>query len=604
MARNLPAHVVKLLFLTAFAFAIYAEMFAYDTFFPEFPLFFFYSGGIDFHQVLRSYTYTTLMWYRPTSFALTYWIGERFAGSWHNLNGWKLFHFWTVLPACYAIYWFAVRCLHGSRTAALLAVTYFIAQPSLCAVIMEIAPFDFVYILLVVLSAGLYLAGSRMAGIRSMLATAASWVLFVVAITSKELALATPMWLASASAVVILFEYKRGERRRMVLREAIRVAPFFAVLPAYYFFHLTKVPPGSFGDSGLYRLGPNWVVILANLKKFLLWILRIYGFTGSVQGVRMYQSTPLNNAVGIAAVTLVLWQWRRHARSHRTALALMLAWMAIFLAIPTYAGGFIWHVNLPLVGYSLLFGMAGAWALELAPRCAWRWAALSLFYLGALLLARENLRMELYHGAFATVFRLDHSVIRHPPVPAAQLGKAPLVYVEDRLHMGPWAYGCFGRLFDYVYLRRDVEEVVLPEMHSVTPELRRKWLAHSNAHFFRYNDAYDWYDATADFRAASTVGSVHPAVACATPGRPLRFALAPAAGSPAEPVVWSIAPNSAGRIGMDGLYVPPAQSPASHAVRVWASRGPLSAGAMLAFLRACLSPSRRARRATPTMKAA
>jgi hypothetical protein len=40
-------------------------------------------------------------------------------------------------------------------------------------------------------------------------------------------------------------------------------------------------------------------------------------------------------------------------------------------------------------------------------------------------------------------------------------------------------------------------------MPSVSREARDKWLAHPNAFFFRYDDNYDWHDASADFRAAS-----------------------------------------------------------------------------------------------------
>src|SRR5215831_19006995 len=125
--------------LTAFAFLLYLEIFAYNTIGPEFPLFYFYNDGLSFAQMLRAYTYVQLMWYRPTSFALFYWIGEQFIG-WHNLAAWKLFHFLTVLAVCYAIYWLVVRCLGGSRMAGFAAALYYIAQPSLYAFVMEVAP--------------------------------------------------------------------------------------------------------------------------------------------------------------------------------------------------------------------------------------------------------------------------------------------------------------------------------------------------------------------------------------------------------------------------------------------------------------------------------
>src|SRR5260370_18685452 len=86
----------------------------------------------------KSYTYVTLMRYRPTGFALPYWIIEQFF-NWHNLVAWKFIHFWTVIGAGCAVYWLVVRCLDGSRLAGFFSATYFIAQPSLYAAVVEVA---------------------------------------------------------------------------------------------------------------------------------------------------------------------------------------------------------------------------------------------------------------------------------------------------------------------------------------------------------------------------------------------------------------------------------------------------------------------------------
>ncbi len=61
--------------LTLFSIALYTDVFLYDTFGPEFPLFYFYTEGRSFTQILLAYTYTSLMSYRPTSHALFYWVG-------------------------------------------------------------------------------------------------------------------------------------------------------------------------------------------------------------------------------------------------------------------------------------------------------------------------------------------------------------------------------------------------------------------------------------------------------------------------------------------------------------------------------------------------
>jgi len=84
------------------------------------------------------------------------------------------------------------------------------------------------------------------------------------------------------------------------------------------------------------------------------------------------------------------------------------------------------------------------------------------------------------------------------------LGKAPRVYIEDRLGVGGWWYGCYQYLFNYTYLRHDIEEVVVPSLTTVPQDLRARWLAHRNAYFFRLDNNFDWRDASAQFRAGVT----------------------------------------------------------------------------------------------------
>ncbi len=363
--QTLP-HGFYLVLLTAFSFALYWEIFTYNTFGPETPLFFMSNDQESFRQMTKSYTYVTLMWYRPTGFALPYWIIEQFF-NWHNLVAWKFVHFWTVIGAGYALYWLVVRCLDGSRLAGLLSAVYFIAQPSLYAAVMEVAGFDFLHILLTILCVGTYLLGTRASGRRSLLLTAGSWLLFVVAVTAKEMPLATPGFLLLASLLVTIFEHKNAPAGPRIRRELLRLLPFFAVLPAYYFFHIAKIAPGTFFDSGPYRSTANWGMILANVRKFPLWIARIYAYSDETLHTRMYQSTALNNIVGICGLALVAVQWGRRVRlapSSRLVMLLMLGWTAVYLVLPIYSGGYVWHINLIVVGYSVLFGFALAWCFD------------------------------------------------------------------------------------------------------------------------------------------------------------------------------------------------------------------------------------------------
>ena len=486
--------------LTALSFAIYWPAFFYDSFQPETALYYFYSDGRNFLQALQSYGYLSLMWYRPTP-SMFYWIGQQFLG-WHDLLGWKLFHFVTVLAAAYAIYWLVARCFSGGRLAGILAATCFLAHPNVYPGIMEVAGFDFLHIVLTILCVGLYFQAATASVARSLWLTALSWLCCVIALTSKEMALALPPYLLVMSVLLVVLD---PNRRVSMRRELLRLLPFFLLLPVYYFMHLAKLPPTAFPSTGYYRSSANWTVILANCRKFLLWIPRIYAFTGETAGERMYQSTVLNNVVGIGSALLVAGTWLnqvRENRHYRLVGALMIGWIAVFLVLPIYSGGFLWHVNLPVVGYCVLFGLAAARWFESVPSPLWRSAALAAFFIGSVALSRVNLHTELYSGTHATAFRINHSVLRKPPVEPERLGKSPLIYIEDRLGIGGWWYGNYGILFNYVYLRHDLHEVVVPRLPLISQELRNGWLAHPNAYFFRYDEQYDWHDASAEFRAA------------------------------------------------------------------------------------------------------
>jgi hypothetical protein len=393
-----------------------------------------------------------------------------------------------VLATGYAVYWLVLTLFPGRRFSASLAALYFIAQPSTYAFVMEASSFDFLHILFAVLCTGFFILSLRTGGWKSAMHTAIAWVFFVAGLTAKEMTVVIPGYLVLVTLLFFWLEKRETPSRARLRAEFARLAPFFAMLPVYYVFHVAKVPAGTFTSSGIYRTGVNWDLILANIRKFPLWIARIYCLTGDKVEQRMHQSTLLNNLLGITAFVAVALIWVPSVKTDklcRLPLLLMLAWVVVFLAIPVYSGGFFWHINLPVVGYSILFGEAIAqWASRI-PAARWRTAAVAVFLAGWLVLCRSNLHVELYQGTHATGLSINHSLLQSPPVAAAALGRDPLIFIEDRLGMGAWWYGCYGNLFNYVYLRRDIKEQVFPAIQAVPPVARAKWLSHPNSYHFR-----------------------------------------------------------------------------------------------------------------------
>ena len=56
-----------------------------------------------------------------------------------------------------------------------------------------------------------------------------------------------------------------------------------------------------------------------------------------------------------------------------------------------------------------------------------------------------------------------------------------------------------GFLFNYTFLRHDIQEVIVPELAAVPQDLRARWLAHPNAYFFRLRR---------QFRLARRIGGI------------------------------------------------------------------------------------------------
>lgn len=559
------------LLLTLFAFVLYAQIFLYDSIGPEFPLFFFYNHNLPFGQMLRAYIGFDQMWYRPTSFALFYWIGDQLF-SWHNLHAWRAFHLFTVIAVAYAIYRLTLELFPGRRVAGMLAGIFFLAHPSLFPFVYQVAPFDFPYIGLSAMCVVFYVRGFRSEGSASLRQTFAAWLFFVIALTAKEATLAIPGYLGVASLILLWGETEQSHRMAGLRRELFRLAPFLVLLPVYWLLHMKQVSQSTFSTEGSpYRSIVDLQAILENLRTLPLWTVRLYFFTGKTLRDTMYHSTLVNNAAGLAILAGVVFQWRQRLRAQaqlRHIGLLLVAWMVTFLLLPIYAGGYLWHVNLSVVGYAILAGVAASWYLEgLADQTRSR-AGLAVLVVALLALGWSNLRVELYGGTHSIGFKLAKDLLTSPPVPPEKLPPSPIIAFEDRLGLGPWWYGCYGRLFNYIYLRQDIEEILIPPNGPIPRKLLPGSADPARVFLFRYDQDFRWHDASEELR--NPLG-LSPQIAAIGPGETQQFYTRTTEAGTA-PVVWSISPKAFGEMQAGGLYVAPAAIPAPRTVIVTATR--------------------------------
>ncbi|MEO8129533.1 MAG: hypothetical protein ABJF23_31610 [Bryobacteraceae bacterium] len=504
--RNLRLDLLLLFGLVLLAVVEFSSFLTSGSFGSEFTQFFLIVHDRSPAQILKEYLSFNGPWYRPTQFVLPYWIGQVFIG-WHNPQGWRAYELATVLVVSGLIYWLVLTLLPGRRVAAFLAALYFTCVPVILSPLYELAAFDFLHIVFTLLSAIAFLIGYRLRTWHGVAWTALSLLSYAAALTSKEVTIVIPVYLAVISAVLYFYEPGPGERIARVLREAKRLAPFFLLTLFYWWIHVRRLPMQHFSASADYRMSVNWDLILENLSKYPLWLARIYGHTTDLgKNAAGYQNVR-NDVVGIAALLLVcfasilLW---RSGGAYRKYLLLAVAWIGVFLSVPIYSGGYFWHGNLALCGYCMLFGAAIDWLASRIPARALRFAVLALVIAGMVELTRLDAAACMISGIHSETYRINSTVVKQPPVSFQRMQELPkvraLVYVEDRQNLGSWYYGA-GSLFNYVYLRVRLFQDVVPEMNKVPRAKCEEWIKEPNAFFFRYDGNYRWYDASNEFRA-------------------------------------------------------------------------------------------------------
>jgi len=547
--RGVCVVLALFLCLAGFTGAVFQEVVRFQAFGAEFPLYWVYERGASLGTVLAWYTDLSKPWYRPTSTVMVAWIGERFFG-WHDLAGWKCFFLLSlVLTAC-SLYWFVLEMAPRARLAALLAALFYLSHPAQDTLPLQMLPWDTLYVMFALLCAGFYWRALGAEGRASWKATAIALALFLVALTCKEMAVAIPGFLAVESAAALIARRARPGLWRAIGREILRLLPFAATVVLYLLVRLPSLR-GMAAQSNTYRMAADWTWIHNNLRMLPLMSMRIFHLAGYRVEWRSYLETPLSNAGGAAILLITLAGWfllLRQRSEVRGRGLIFLCWSAVFLLLPIYAGGQIWHVTVPLCGYGALFGLGAASLIGLLPRTMLRHAAVVACAAGLLVLGMASLKDELYRGLFTVPSMLTKDLLVHPPVPAEELGSHPRFYLEDRMNLGGWCYGCYGNLMRYIYQRVEIAESIVPP-GQFAPKVYDALLKNPEAYYVVYDSSFRWHDITPEMRGTLLVTPTYVDV---TTTEPMEFTATAREGG-AEPVSWAIIPPI-GSIDADGWY--------------------------------------------------
>ncbi len=500
--RNLLLDGVLLLSIAILSVIEFRPFLTSGSFSSEFTQFFMFTHGASLTHLLGVYLSFVGFWYRPTQFLIPYWLGEKFI-SWHNPDAWRAYELFTMLIVCALIYWLVLVLLPGRRIAAFSAAFYFTCVPVVFIPLYELFAFDFLHVIFCLLSAIAFIIGYRLRTWRGVGWTVLAWLAYVGALTSKEVTVVAPLYLTIVSAIFYFYEPGPGEKKQRILREVYRVVPFWMMTAAYWWLHVRNIPPAAFSGSTDYRLGADWILIVRNLNKYPLWFARIYSYTLDLTRQADAYQNLRNDVIGIVLLLLVCYAcfrlWRTGPEYQKYVL-LAVAWVAVFLMVPVYSGGYLWHGNAALCGYCLLFGVMIDWLIH---RVDARWARVAfgaVLIAGAVGVTRADAAECLISGIHSETYRINSTVLTQPPVPLNRVPAAALVYVEDRRGIGTWYFGA-GSLFNVVYLDRKLRQVTVPVMSKVSRRDCLEWLKNPNAFFFQYDDNYRWHDATDQFRA-------------------------------------------------------------------------------------------------------
>ena len=494
--------------------AVYAQSFDYPTFNPEHALLFAANDGLTWRGLLDKYRDVTPGFYKPTTFYAYYQLMSRAFG-WHDIAAFRLASILLLFAFGVAVYRLAITLMAGDRLAASGAAVLTVVHPLLFTMVYEAVGFDLINHLCV-LSVAVLFCGRAFAGKWGAAWLALAALLYLVALTAKEQAVALPAFLflvllierfigpLSAEAGLGVAEQRRLRRRRwtcFLLIATLTAAYLWRVIFARYGAGMLAVSH----DAGAYRATFDPAVVLSNLVSGPFGVAHIFKWPMVTWGMTWIQDKPWNEAFGVALLAAIVWHVGTAARARdRAELARFAVLLALLMAAglpPIVSGGRPWHYSLCVAAYAVMAGRAFA---TLVRRAAVRRPAA----FGTALLATFVAVVVMEHGNFARevrfrmpLFRLNAEALKRPPVAPAAMPRGATILYSITGHEG-WDFGA-GNLFRLVYLDATIHELQAPDAEHLAPEMARAWLAASHAYYFTYDPAREppWQDDSAHFAA-------------------------------------------------------------------------------------------------------
>ncbi len=163
--------------------------------------------------------------------------------------------------------------------------------------VVPIHMFEFPHVFLTLVAAVAYLKARREPRARwRQFLVGLGALSYLLALTSKEMAFPLPLFLAA------LAWWGPDGIKRGVRREAWLLAPFVAVALLYTVLHIRQIPSRPPGDD--YRIDFWAPQILQNMRKFPLFLVRVFQLTGDTKGQTGGLFSPINTLFGLAILAL------------------------------------------------------------------------------------------------------------------------------------------------------------------------------------------------------------------------------------------------------------------------------------------------------------